>query len=210
MPSISFPTVSKIKENVKKSFLPVVDVIQKQRIKHQIIMLNELKIESQLCWDPQTNLILGFCQEHGYWASMEFQSEDEVLLLLKAVKEGKIHLAGEATCLFSANIWVVQDTNLCTVSIASDGEARCGEAIIHLTFKKQLESTSSIYPLLKDCNLMNMEVGDDDITGDKDSKHVMKCYCNLERGFTVQGVHFKISKVKQHLLSHTTSTARVD
>ena len=61
-----------------------------------------------------------------------------------------------------------------TICLASDGESRCGEAFAILTFKHQLELTSPIYALLADLPLMNLEVGDDDLTADKDYKHIFK------------------------------------
>jgi len=73
----------------------------------------------------------------------------------------------------------VAKTNLRTISIASDGESRRGEALIHLTFKKQLETSSPIYPALSVLPLMNLEVGDDDVTADKDYKHIFKRCRNL-------------------------------
>jgi hypothetical protein len=61
-----------------------------------------------------------------------------------------------------------------TVCIASDGESRRGEALINLTFKRQLDPDLPIFPYLCSLPLMNLEVGDDDITADKDYKHVFK------------------------------------
>lgn len=73
----------------------------------------------------------------------------------------------------------VTKSKLCTISIASDGESRHGESLVHLTFKKQLECSLPIYPLLSTLPLMNLEVGDDDITADKDYKHIFKHCQNL-------------------------------
>jgi len=56
----------------------------------------------------------------------------------------------------------VAKSGLQTISITSDGESRRGEALIHLTFKKHLETTSPIYPALSILALMNLEVGDND------------------------------------------------
>ncbi|KAF8319554.1 uncharacterized protein EI90DRAFT_2940187, partial [Cantharellus anzutake] len=58
--------------------------------------------------------------------------------------------------------------------LASNGESRCGKALVALTEKSPLSAFSPIYPLLHDLHLLNMMVGDDDITSDKDYKHVMK------------------------------------
>ena len=61
----------------------------------------------------------------------------------------------------------IAKSNLHTISIASDGESHCSEALIHLRFKKQLEPSSPIYPTLSILLLMNLKVGDDDVTTEK-------------------------------------------
>ncbi|TEB21892.1 hypothetical protein FA13DRAFT_1642094 [Coprinellus micaceus] len=65
------------------------------------------------------------------------------------------------------------------VSIASDGELRRGLALVLCTFKRRLSSDSNIYQILAPLPLMNLHVGDDDITCDKDWKHIIKRIRNL-------------------------------
>ncbi|KAF8884586.1 hypothetical protein CPB84DRAFT_1850634 [Gymnopilus junonius] len=72
-----------------------------------------------------------------------------------------------------------EKTKLCTVSIASDGESRRGSAFILLTFKQKLSVGSPIYHLLHPLKFLDLHVGDDDLTWDKDWKHVFKCFHNL-------------------------------
>lgn len=62
-----------------------------------------------------------------------------------------------------------------TVSIASDGESKRSDALVILTMKQTLSLQSPIYPLLHKLELINHLVSDDDITADKDFKHVFKC-----------------------------------
>ncbi|TFY77572.1 hypothetical protein EWM64_g6442 [Hericium alpestre] len=64
------------------------------------------------------------------------------------------------------------------VSLASDGEARQGRALINLTFKHLLQPSSPIFSMLSPLALMDLHVGDDDLTPDKDYKHVFKCLQN--------------------------------
>ena len=100
-----------------------------------------------------------------------------------------------------------------TISIASDGESRRGEALVQITFKRQLDSTSPIYDMLYLLPLMNLEVGDDDLTADKDYKHVFKCLQNLmlrEKGFHVHAVHIKPSVIRSHLMSNNLNSTRID
>lgn len=61
-----------------------------------------------------------------------------------------------------------------TVCIASDGESKCGEALVRLTMNTTLKEDSPIYEQLRPLDFMNYLVGSDDITADKDFKHVFK------------------------------------
>ena len=70
-------------------------------------------------------------------------------------------------------------TKLRIVSIASNGESRRGSAFAFLTFKKKLSPQSPIYPLLSPLILMDLHVGEDDITCDKDWKHIFNRWRNL-------------------------------
>jgi hypothetical protein len=95
---------------------------------------------------------------------------------------------------------VLQDkTELRIVSIASDGETRQGSAFILLTFKSPLSWDSLIYSILKPLKLLNLHVGDDDLTCDKDWKHVFKWWQNLlprQRGVVVNGVRITPNIIK--------------
>jgi len=104
-------------------------------------------------------------------------------------------------------------SKLRTICISSDGESRRGEAFVHLTFKHQLSEDSSIYNYLKDLKWMNFEVGDDDITADKDYKHVFKRGRNLalhSRGILLHGIHILPSTIRSHLSENGTSKAHID
>ncbi len=58
--------------------------------------------------------------------------------------------------------------------VASDGKARQGKALISLTEHFPLSPSSPLYVHLGGLSLLNLMVGDDEITSDKDYKHVMK------------------------------------
>jgi hypothetical protein len=91
------------------------------------------------------------------------------------------------------------------VSIASDGESRRGAAFILLTFKHQLSPDSLIYPILKPLTFLNLHVGDDDLTCDKDWKHVFKRFRNLflrHRGVVINGFRIKPGILKDHFKSN--------
>ena len=83
------------------------------------------------------------------------------------------------TALINTGYIASQKSKLRTISIALDGESWCGKALVHMMFKCQLDPTSPIYNMLCVLPLMNMEVGDDNLTADKDYKHVFKQLQNL-------------------------------
>ncbi|KAJ7709260.1 hypothetical protein B0H16DRAFT_1822031 [Mycena metata] len=95
-------------------------------------------------------------------------------------------------------------TDLRTICLASDGETRRGTAFMIKTWKHTLPSTSSIHKLLKDLKFMNFMVGDDDLTGDKDPKHVHKRLRNgiiRERGIRVLGIDLTPGIIRTHFQS---------
>ena len=90
----------------------------------------------------------------------------------------------------------------CIISIASDGEACRGAALIQITHKAPLNPTSPIYEELTDLELMNLLVGDDDITADKDYKHIWKCLQTLllhPKGMLVHGTLVTPELLHKHL-----------
>ncbi|KAF8990681.1 hypothetical protein BDQ17DRAFT_1393099 [Cyathus striatus] len=85
-----------------------------------------------------------------------------------------------------------EKTKFCIMSIASDGEAHRSAALVHLTFKKILSNTSPIHRQLKFLTFLNLHVRDDDLTCDKDFKHICKRLRNLiirECGISVNHHH---------------------
>ena len=70
-------------------------------------------------------------------------------------------------------------SNYQTICIATDGEAKCGDALVQLIMKKPLDSTLPLYPLLLKLKFFNNLIGSDNLTVDKNFKHVFKCQWNL-------------------------------
>ncbi|KAI9433597.1 hypothetical protein H4582DRAFT_2060981 [Lactarius indigo] len=92
-----------------------------------------------------------------------------------------------------------------TVCIASDGEAKHGDVLVILTMNFQLSASSPIYGQLFSLKLMNYLVGPDDLTADKDFKHVFKRQRNLlmrQKGILVQGFCVTPAILRTHLESH--------
>ena len=95
-------------------------------------------------------------------------------------------------------------TKLRITSLASDGETRRGTSFILLTFTKELQQNSPIYPFLKPLNFLNLYVGDDDLTCDKDWKHIFKRWRNLllrQRGVVVNGKRITPDIIRDHFKS---------
>jgi hypothetical protein len=88
------------------------------------------------------------------------------------------------------------------ISLASDGESRRGAALAQLTQKKSLPKSSNIFHLLGHLKLFNTLVGDDDLTCDKDYKHVFKRLRNLllrDKGTIINGIQITPSVLSWHL-----------
>ena len=104
------------------------------------------------------------------------------------------------------------ETKLRIVSIASDGESCQGSAFILLTFKRRLSIQSPIYPLLYPLKFLDLHVGDDDITCNKDWKHVFKRFRNLllrHRGVIVNGFRITPDIIRDHLKSNGLSADHI-
>ena len=97
-----------------------------------------------------------------------------------------------------------------TVSIASDGESKCGDALVEITMRWPLSHESpSIYPQLHNLPLLNLLVGKDDITADKDFKHIFKCQRNAwmrDKGVLVNGHLITVPVLTVHLKSNDNSS----
>ncbi|KAH9981880.1 hypothetical protein BJV77DRAFT_1062507 [Russula vinacea] len=145
----------------------------------------------------------GTCREHNHRIPLDFMSERELELLCDAIEKDEVHLASEATvaaigmlssdsCKYAARpimflgtckkerseehmqliktILRAWDMTHCTICIASDGEAKRGDSLLN--------------PL----KFLNLLVGPDDITADKDHKHIIKRQWNTlmcKRGIEV-------------------------
>ncbi|KAH9020543.1 hypothetical protein EDB83DRAFT_2432480 [Lactarius deliciosus] len=215
-------------------------------------MIDEIKVEERMQWDPSTNRILGLCREHTGHVGLEFCLMSDPRALVHGILVGEIHHASEAT-VFSIGIlsedrqawgsrpfivtgtckWEDRDRHVQLIStvieacnaessiigcplfsIASDGESRQGSALTKLTHIRPLHPDSELHALLGNLRLMNLLVGNNDITADKDPKHVMKCCRNFSirksgvmiNGFVVTPVllhfHLLANKVLPHRIAY--------
>jgi hypothetical protein len=93
-------------------------------------------------------------------------------------------------------------TRLRIISLASDGESRRGKALTSLTYTNPLAPSSPIYDQLIHLDLMDLFVGADDITADKDYKHIFKRLRNTllrKNGCIVRGIKLTPSLIRKHL-----------
>jgi hypothetical protein len=99
-----------------------------------------------------------------------------------------------------------------TVCIASDGESKRGQALVRLTMNTTLKVDSPIYEQLRPLPFMNYLVGSDDITADKDFKHIFKRQRNLmmrNKGIFIQGFCVTPPILRAHLQSNGVSSFRL-
>jgi hypothetical protein len=98
------------------------------------------------------------------------------------------------------------------ICIASDGEAKRGDALAILTMTSELSVDSPIYMQLHALEFLNLLVGPDDITADKDAKHIIKHQRNTlmrKKGIEVLGFCITPSILRLHLQSHGVSSHRL-
>jgi len=97
--------------------------------------------------------------------------------------------------------------------IASDGESRRGSAFTALTQKHTLNEGSELYRLVGGMRLMNMLVGEKDITADKDPKHIMKRCRNMvlrKSGVMVNGTLVTPILLRYHLKEAGLNATHID
>jgi len=86
------PTKATIQRNIRVA-LKTTDVVDDAY--GFVLMIDEIKIEERLRWDPVSNDILGLCREHTHHLGLEFSSAKNAKALVKAVLDGECHHAKE-------------------------------------------------------------------------------------------------------------------
>ncbi|KAJ7663774.1 hypothetical protein DFH06DRAFT_1324291 [Mycena polygramma] len=61
------------------------------------IMIDEIKVEGRMRWDPRSNMILGICREHSANFELEFKGMEQAEALHAGLANNSVHLASEAT-----------------------------------------------------------------------------------------------------------------
>ena len=97
--------------------------------------------------------------------------------------------------------------------IASDGESRRGASLTALTQSQLLDERSPLYAILGGMRLMNLLVGNNNLTTDKDPKHIMKRCRNLllrKSGVLILDTHITPALLRFHLKESGLSSVRID
>ncbi|KAJ6476636.1 hypothetical protein DFH09DRAFT_1253487 [Mycena vulgaris] len=186
-------------------------------IVHRVLMMDEIAVEQRPRWEDKTNMFLGACRECSHKVSLELTTAADLEIFFNALDDGDIHLASEATVVaFGAlskdprvysprpcsgnNKRLRGNITYRTISIASD-EAKRGAALVIQAMNRELSPESPIHPLVSVLELMNLRVGEDDITCDKDYRHV---------GVKVLGFVITPAIIKEHLRSNGHSREQVN
>ncbi|KAJ7245508.1 hypothetical protein C8J57DRAFT_1679469 [Mycena rebaudengoi] len=206
--SARMPTIEEVEENMD-AYTDGKDVPCGPPIPIHQIMVDELKVDERLRWDDKDNMdaSLEFGAIEDAEMLVHDINEGKVHLASEATVVALGRLSGDpqeanplpicisGTCKkatghdqaeFLRIIHAAVNNRLKhgnstyrTISVASDGEAKRGLALTLEFMKFNLDKLSPIFPLLKPLEFMNLRVGPDDITPDKDFRHVMKTIRSL-------------------------------
>ncbi|KAI0709424.1 hypothetical protein C8Q76DRAFT_626022, partial [Earliella scabrosa] len=102
----------------------------------------------------------------------------------------------------TATISRIASTGKKLYCVASDGETRRGKALGMLTMRYELETTSPLYSLLSPLPLFNRLVGQNELTCDKDWRHVLKRFRNAllrSTPLAINGASLTRPLIKRHL-----------
>jgi hypothetical protein len=106
LPSPGRPRVEEIEYNIDCCLDATPDDDSSPQIVHQVLMLDEIATEKRARYDDRTNKVVGICRQHGWKLPLELQTEDDLNVLCKEVKDGNGHLAGEVGSFFSTTLAV--------------------------------------------------------------------------------------------------------
>ncbi|KAI0027437.1 hypothetical protein K488DRAFT_74543 [Vararia minispora EC-137] len=149
------------------------------------LQVDEIATEQRLRWDDTTNCVLGLCHEHSGVRGRRIGTYEDVEVLVEEVKRKAVHHVSERKLLETILGRVAAAEALQGIRIvcyATDGASTRGKALNEMTTKRRLGPESPIYPYLEDLEYLDLWVGDDDLTVDKDYKHVASkrvCNCML-------------------------------
>jgi len=96
--SPGMPTLAEISSNLAVGFEN--QPHDRTRIIGMTMPVDEIKLQERLRWDPETNMILGVCREHGNKCSLEFRSITQADHIVDCLNAGQVHFASEVSGLY--------------------------------------------------------------------------------------------------------------
>jgi len=93
--SPGFPTPAELTSNLEHCY-PNINLPDSTTAVIPISMLmDELKVQGRLRWEPRTDYILGVCREHGHECALEFRSIVQADAVADCLRKKVVHLAEE-------------------------------------------------------------------------------------------------------------------
>jgi hypothetical protein len=90
-PSVGIPSKDEIRHNLQAAFKSPHGEVGCG----YVLMIDEIKVEERLRWDPSSNKILGLCREHTQKIGVEFCSVNDVKAITQGILCAEIHYATE-------------------------------------------------------------------------------------------------------------------
>ena len=97
-PSAGFPSKTEIQHNLQAAFKKINNDTEDGC--GYVLMIDEIKVEERLRWDPSSNKILGLCREHTQQVGLDLCSIDDAKVIIQGILHGKIHYAGEVSTIW--------------------------------------------------------------------------------------------------------------
>ena len=94
-PSVGMPTKAEVRRNIRA----VLEDASVHDCYGYVLMIDEIKVEERLRWDPHSNNVLGLYREHTGHIGLEFCSAEDVKAMLRRVLNNECHYATEVTTL---------------------------------------------------------------------------------------------------------------
>jgi hypothetical protein len=93
LPSAGTPSLREIQRNLQAAFKNS----QGEAGCGYVLMIDEIKVEERMRWDPASNKILGLCREHTQHVGLDFCSVNDAKVLIEGILRGEIHHASEVS-----------------------------------------------------------------------------------------------------------------
>ncbi|KAG8913027.1 hypothetical protein FRC02_005699 [Tulasnella sp. 418] len=128
-PSVSLPSILDIEKNIDTCY-PYEDSGSNRDRQGLVMMIDEVKCESRIRWDPVTNKILGLCREHSHTVPSDFNSLEDAELVCDEIEKGEVHFAVEATVIAIGAI-SSETRTYASCPIALSGTCKREDAMTH-------------------------------------------------------------------------------